>query len=176
MINRASIKTPKTKRGSGRYQNYRLRREDSLVQLAQGWRRKPTDGPPVTIAHEPHDRRSLFGPQDDKTLRTCPRAPGLPQIIISPKRNLHDYDQLPDLHPLGAGGIGIVPERPPTRNLGKIFAAGEADGSFSPPVFISEVLRPRTPPGGVIDESAVSWKSPEPTPAKTGGIQAHSGI
>ncbi len=71
-------------------ENYRLRREDSLVQLAQRLAEKAKRlGRPVTISPmSAHDRRIIhLALQDDKTLRTWSTGSGLyRKVIISPEK------------------------------------------------------------------------------------------
>jgi len=71
-------------------ENYRLRREDSLVQLAQRLAEKAKRmGRPVTISPmSAHDRRIIhLTLQDDKTLRTWSTGSGLyRKVIISPEK------------------------------------------------------------------------------------------
>jgi spoIIIJ-associated protein len=71
-------------------ENYRLRREDSLVQLARRLAEKAKRmGRPVTISPmSAHDRRIIhLALQDDKTLRTWSTGSGLyRKVIISPEK------------------------------------------------------------------------------------------
>jgi spoIIIJ-associated protein len=71
-------------------ENYRLRREDSLVNLAQRLAEKAKRlGRPVTISPmSAHDRRIIhLTLQDDKTLRTWSTGSGLyRKVIISPEK------------------------------------------------------------------------------------------
>jgi len=71
-------------------ENYRPRREDSLVQLAQRLAEKAKRlGRPVTISPmSAHDRRIIhLALQDDKTLRTWSTGSGLyRKVIISPEK------------------------------------------------------------------------------------------
>jgi len=71
-------------------ENYRIRREDSLVQLAQRLAEKAKRlGRPVTISPmSAHDRRIIhLALQDDKTLRTWSTGSGLyRKVIISPEK------------------------------------------------------------------------------------------
>ncbi len=71
-------------------ENYRLRREDSLVKLAQRLAEKAKRlGRPVTISPmSAHDRRIVhLALQDDKTLRTWSTGSGLyRKVIISPEK------------------------------------------------------------------------------------------
>ena len=71
-------------------ENYRLRREDSLVKLAQRLAEKAKRlGRPVTISPmSAHDRRIIhLALQDDKTLRTWSTGSGLyRKVIISPEK------------------------------------------------------------------------------------------
>ncbi|NWF53321.1 MAG: protein jag [Syntrophaceae bacterium] len=71
-------------------ENYRLRREDSLVKLAQRLAEKAKrQGRPVTISPmSAHDRRIIhLALQDDKTLRTWSTGSGLyRKVIISPEK------------------------------------------------------------------------------------------
>ncbi len=71
-------------------ENYRLRREESLVQLAQRLAEKAKRmGRPVTISPmSAHDRRIIhLALQDDKTLRTWSTGSGLyRKVIISPEK------------------------------------------------------------------------------------------
>ncbi len=71
-------------------ENYRFRREDSLVKLAQRLGEKAKRlGRPVTISPmSAHDRRIIhLALQDDKTLRTWSTGTGLyRKVIISPEK------------------------------------------------------------------------------------------
>jgi spoIIIJ-associated protein len=71
-------------------ENYRFRREDSLVKLAQRLAEKAKRlGRPVTISPmSAHDRRIIhLALQDDKTLRTWSTGSGLyRKVIISPEK------------------------------------------------------------------------------------------
>jgi len=71
-------------------ENYRFRREDSLVKLAQRLGEKAKHlGRPVTISPmSAHDRRIIhLALQDDKTLRTWSTGTGLyRKVIISPEK------------------------------------------------------------------------------------------
>lgn len=71
-------------------ENYRFRREDSLVKLAQRLGEKAKRlGRPVTISPmSAHDRRIIhLALQDDKTLRTWSTGTGLyRKLIISPEK------------------------------------------------------------------------------------------
>ncbi len=71
-------------------ENYRLRREDSLVKLAQRLAEKAKRlGRPVTISPmSAHDRRIVhLALQDDKALRTWSTGSGLyRKVIISPEK------------------------------------------------------------------------------------------
>ena len=169
-------------------ENYRSRREESLVNLAQRLAEKAKRlGRPVTISPmSAHDRRIIhLALQDDK-----PCAPG-PRVRAStgksssaPRKNLHEpgakATRLPRSPlPWGWGGSASCASAglQAREILGELFRAkGDQGPLLSHRFYLGEILRPRDQT--VLDEVlAVFMEKPKTyTREDVVEIQAHSGI